>query len=178
MNAEILAQIAPRNARLDGAGGRGIVELSPLDLAGGLAGAPKGGQLAVLAAYAGQWDGVPELCGRIGRALVRLARAERWRGMSRERVEVLVSFAVHEFCAPPLCIGCEGRAIQWTPEPRDCEECGGVGSGRMAGSVVCEALDVEEGEWRRVWKYRYDRAYAIVASWGSEALSHLARRLG
>jgi hypothetical protein len=178
MNTEILAQLAPRNARLDGAGAGGIVELSPLDIAGGLAGAPVGGQLAVLAAYAGQWEGIPELCGRIARALIRHARAERWRGMTRERLDILASFAVHEFCAPPLCIGCEGRAIQWTPEPRDCEDCGGSGSGRMAAAMVCEALGVEEWEWRRVWRGRYDRAFSICASWGSEALSHLARRLG
>jgi hypothetical protein len=177
MNTEILAQLAPRNARLDGAGG-GIPALTPMDIAGGLAGAPPGGQLAVLAAYAGQWEVVPELCGRIGRAVTRLARAERWRGMTPRRVEVLATLAAREFIAPPLCGECEGRRIQWTPEPRDCEECGGSGSGRVPGSVVCEALGVEEGEWRGVWRGRYDRSYAIVAGWGSEALSVLARRLG
>lgn len=177
MNTEILAQLAPRNARLDGVGGGGLPALTPMDIAGGLAGAPVGGQLAVLAAYAEQWEVLPELCSRIGRAVMRLARAERWRGMTPRRVEALAKLAVREFCAPPLCDGCEGRAIQWTPEPRDCEECGGSGSGRMPASVVCEALDVEGEEWR-VWRYRYDRSYAIVASWGSEALAHLSRRLG
>lgn len=177
MQTELLAQLAPRNARLDGAGGGGIVELSPMDIAGGLAGAPIGGQLAVLAAYAGQCEVVPELCARIARAVMRLARAERWRGMTQRRLEVLARFAVREFVAPPLCDGCEGRGIEWTPEPRDCEECGGSGSGRMPGTMVCEALEVEGEEWR-VWGYRYDRAYAICASWSSEALSHLAKRLG
>jgi hypothetical protein len=177
MNTEILAQLAPRNARLDGAGGAGIRELTPQDIAGGLAGAPAGGQLAVLAAYAGQWEVLPELCGRIEGAVMRLARAERWRGMTQERVEVLARMAVREFIAPPLCGGCEGRGIEWAPEPHDCSECGGSGSGRMAGSVICEALEVDEDEWR-VWRYRYDRAFAICASWGSEALSVLARRLG
>jgi hypothetical protein len=178
MQTEILAQLAPRNARLDGAGGAGRPELTAMDIAGGLAGAPQGGQLAVLAAYAGQWEVVPELCGRIGRAVTRLARAERWRGMTPRRVEVLAKLAVREFCAPPLCGGCEGRGIEWAPEPCDCEECGGSGSGRVAGSLVCEALEVDEGEWRGEWRYKYDRSYALVASWGSEALSHLARRLG
>jgi hypothetical protein len=182
MNTEILAQLAPRNARLDGAGGAGIAALTPMDIAGGLAGAPAGGQLAVLAAYAGQWEVVPELCTRIGRAVGRLARAERWRGMTPGRVEVLARLAVREFVAPPLCGGCEGRGIQWAPDPSlglgDCEECGGSGSGRMSGSVVCEALGVDGEEWRGVWRGRYDRAFAIVAGWGSEALSTLARRLG
>lgn len=178
MNTEILAQLAPRNARLDGAGGAGIRELTPQDIAGGLAGAPAGGQLAVLAAYAGQWEVVPELCARIGRAVTRLARAEHWRGMTPGRVEVLATLAVREFVAPPLCGGCEGRGIQWAPEPRDCEECGGAGSGRMSGSVVCEALEVDGEEWRGVWRGRYDRSYAIVASLGSEALGVLAHRLG
>jgi hypothetical protein len=177
LNAEIIAQLAPRNARLDAVGGD-FGALTPLDIAGGLAGAPKGGQIAVLAAYAGQWDQVPELCARIGRALGRLARAERWMGMTTKRVEALASLAVREFCARPLCGGCEGRGIQWAPEPGDCEECGGSGSGRMAASLVCEALGVEEEEWRGVWRYRYDRSYAIVAGWGSEALAVLARRLG
>ena len=178
MQTELLAQLAPRNARLDGAGGAGRPELTPMDLAAGLAGAPAGGQLAVLAAYAGQLELVPELCRRIGWAVARLARAERWRGMTPERVEVLARLAVREFCAPPLCGGCEGRGIEWAPEPRDCSECGGSGLGRVAGAVVCEALGVEGEEWRGAWRYKYDRAYAIVASWGSEALSHLARRLG
>ena len=177
MQTEILAQLAPRNARMDGAGGGGVVELSPMDIAGGLAGAPVGGQLAVLAAYAGQLEVVPELCGRIGRAVMRLARAERWRGMTPGRIEILAWLAVREFVAPPLCGGCEGRGIEWAPEPRDCEECGGSGSGRVPGSMVCEALEVGGEEWR-VWGYRYDRSYALVSSWGSEALSHLARRLG
>ena len=178
MNTEILAQLAPRNARMDGAGGGGIVELSPMDIAGGLAGAPIGGQLAVLVAYAGQWEFVPELVVRIGRAVGRLARADRWKGMTPERIEVLARFAAHEFCFPPLCAACEGRGIEWAPEPRDCEECGGSGSGRVSGALVCEALGVEGEEWRGVWRGRYDRSYAIVAGWGSEALSHLARRLG
>lgn len=178
MNTEILAQLAPRNARLDGAGGCGIVELGPMEIAGGLAGAPIGGQLAVLAAYAGQLEVVPELEDRIARVVARLARAERWRGITLRRVEILARLAVREFVAPPLCDGCEGRRIQWTPEPRDCEECGGSGSGRVAGYVVCEALGVEGEEWRGVWRYRYDRSYAIVASLGSQALSVLARRLG
>ena len=47
MNTEILAQLAPRNARMDGAGGGGVPELTAADIAGGLAGAPMGGQLAV-----------------------------------------------------------------------------------------------------------------------------------
>jgi hypothetical protein len=177
MNTEILAQLAPRNARLDGAGG-GIPALTPQDIASGLAGAPIGGQLAVLAAYAGQWEVVPELCGRIGRAVMRLARAERWRGMTPRRVEALASLAVREFCAPPLCGGCEGRGIQWAPEPRDCEECGGSGAGRMSGVLVCEALGVGEGEWRGEWAWRYDRAFGIVSGWGSDAIAHLSRRLG
>jgi hypothetical protein len=178
MNTEILAQLAPRNARLDGAGGAGRPELTPQDLAAGLAGAPQGGQLAVLAAYAGQWEVVPELCTRIGRAVTRLARAERWKGMTPGRVEVLARLAVREFIAPPLCGGCEGREVQWTPKPVNCEECGGSGKGRVAGSVVCEALGVDGEEWRGVWRQRYDRSFAICAGWGSEALSHLARRLG
>ena len=178
MQTELLAQLAPRNARLDGAGGAGRPELTPMDLAAGLAGAPQGGQLAVLAAYAGQLEVVPELCGRIGRAVARLARSERWRGMTAQRVEVLAGLAVREFVSPPLCDGCEGRRIQWTPEPRDCEDCGGSGSGRVPGSVVCEALGVDGEEWRGVRRYQYDRSYAIVAAWGAEALAHLSRRLG
>lgn len=178
MNTEMLAQLAPRICRLDAVGGGGRPELTPLDLAAGLAGAPQGGQLAVLAAYAGQLELVPELCGRVGRALMRLARAERWRGMTPGRLEVLARLAVREFVAPPLCDGCEGRRIQWTPKPINCEECGGSGSGRVPGYVVCEALGVDWLEWRGVWRGRYDRSYAIVAGWGSEALSHLARRLG
>lgn len=177
MNAEMIARLAPKTCQLDGVGGGGWGEMATLDIAAGLAGAPAGGQLAVLAAYAGQWDVVPELCGRIGGALMRLARAERWKGMTRQRIEVLATIAVREFCAPPLCGVCEGRAIEWVPEPRDCTECGGSGSGRVAGSLVCEELGVDEGEWRREWRYRYDRAYSICASWGSEALSHMARRL-
>lgn len=179
MQTEILARLAPGICRLDAlGGGRDFDALNSLDIAAGLAGAPVGGQLAVLAAYAGQLELVPELCVRIGRAVGRLARAERWRGMTPERVTVLSRMAVREFCAPPLCGACEGRGIEWAPEPRDCEECGGSGSGRMPGYLVCEALGVEGEEWRRVWEWRYDRAFSICASWSSEALAHLSRRLG
>ena len=177
MQPELLAQLAPRNARLDAVGGGGRPELTSLDIAAGLAGAPKGGQLAVLAAYAGQLEMVPELCERVRMALWRLARAERWRGITPEPVAVLARLAVREFVAPPLCGGCEGRGIQWAPEPRDCEECGGSGSGRVAGSVVCEALGVQEEEWRGVWRYRYDKSCALVSGWSSETLARLARRL-
>lgn len=179
MNTEILAQLAPRICRLDavGGGGHDFAALTPLDLAAGLAGAPQGGQLAVLAAYADQWELIPDLCARVGRALMRLARAERWRGMTPKRVEVLAKLAVREFVAPPLCDGCEGRRIQWCPEPRDCEECGGSGSGRVPGSVVCQALEVEGEEWRGVWRWRYDKTFSIVSGWSSETLAHLHRRL-
>ncbi|MGH9168433.1 MAG: hypothetical protein ACRD02_11480 [Acidimicrobiia bacterium] len=178
MYGERLAQLGPKVARLDAAGGGwGAAELSPLDIAAGLAGAPQGAQITALVCYAGQWDMLPELCARVTRAVLRLGRAEGWKGLTLTRATAMASLAVRELAAPPLCGSCEGRGIQWAPEPRDCEDCGGGGSGRLAASQICEALDLEWEEWWRRWKWRYERTFSIVHGWSSEALSHLHRRL-
>lgn len=165
----------------------------PHDIAASLAGAPQNAQRTALAAFAGFPE--PLLPGLVEARLWRLADAEGWYAPP-ERVRRIAKLAVWEYCEPPRCGECEGRMIVYTPpakgmlglpsnagiggqaQPGKCEACNGSGYGRIRASQLCDVLGVSLGEWQGVWRYRYDRAYGIVAGWGADALRHLHRRLG
>lgn len=172
MSAELLARL---NAKITSYSARGgIPELTPHDIAAGLAGAAKNAQRTALAAFAGFPE--PLLPGLVEARLWRLAKAEGWHA-SAEQVRRIAKLAVWEYCEPPRCGECEGRMIVYTPQPGKCEACNGSGYGRIRAHQLCDAIGVSLGEWKSKWRYVYDRAYAIVAGWGSTALAHLARRL-
>jgi len=170
--AELLARLNPKITSYHARGG--LPELTPLDIAAGLAGAPPNAQRTALAAFAGFPE--PLLPGLVEARLWRLAKAESWRA-GDERLGRIAKIAVWEYCEPPRCGECEGRMIVYTPQPGSCPACNGSGYGRIRASQLCDAIGVSLGEWKGVWRYRYDRAYGIVSGWGSTALSHLARKL-
>lgn len=174
MSAELLARLNPKTLSLSPMGRGGLPELTPLDIAAALAGAHPSAQRTALAAFAGFPE--PLLPGLVEARLWRLAKAEGWRA-SAEQVRRVAKLAVMEYCEPPRCGGCEGRAIVYTPQPTNCEACNGSGYGRLRASQLCDAVGVSLNEWKGTWRYRYDRAYGIVSGWGSEALTHLRRRL-
>lgn len=180
-SAEILARLNPKTQSYLALTAN-FGALTPLDLAAALAGAIKGQRLpesaqrTALAAFAGFPE--PLLPGLVEARLYRLAKHENWKGWEGTgRLNRIARAAVWEYCEPPRCWGCEGRMIVYTPQPRNCEGCNGTGYGRLSASRLCDAVGVSLEEWKTVWRYRYDRAYAIVSGWGSEALSHLHRRL-
>lgn len=171
---ELLARLQPNITSYRPGGG--IPELTPLDIAAGLAGAPPYAQRTALAAFAGFPE--PLLPGLVEARLMRLAKHEGWKGWEETgRLNRIARAAVWEYCEPPRCGGCEGRGVIYAPQPRNCEGCNGSGYGRLSASRLCDAIGLSLGEWKAAWRYRYDRAYGIVAGWGSEALQHLARRL-
>lgn len=170
--AETLACLNPKIVSYLPRGGFGA--LTPLDIAAGLAGASQNAQRTALAAFAGFPE--PLLPGLVEARLWRVAKAEGWRA-GDERLGRVAKIAVWEYCEPPRCGECEGRMIVYTPQPGQCHACNGSGYGRLRASQLCDAIGVSLNEWKSKWRYRYDRAFAIVSGWGSEALSHLARRL-
>lgn len=171
--AETLARLNPKIASYLPRGSFGA--LTPLDIAAALAGAPQNAQRTALAAFAGYPE--PLLPGLVEARLWRLAKAEGWRAEG-ERIRRIAALAVWEYCTPPRCGECEGRTIVYTPQPANCLACRASGYGRLRASQCCNAIGVSLNEWKKgVVRYQYDRAYGIVAGWGSEALSHLARRL-
>lgn len=172
MSAELLARLNPKVTSYRPGGG--IPELTPQDIAAGLAGAHPNVQRTALAAFARFHE--PLLPGLVEARLRRLAKAEGWRA-SDERLQRIAKIAVWEYCDPPMCEGCEGRAIIYEPQPVQCLACNGIGYGRLQAAQICDAIGVSLREWKATWRCRYDRAYGIVAGWGSEALSHLAKRL-
>ena len=174
MSAELL--LARLNAKTQSftSRGSGFNALTSLDVAAALAGAPQPAQRTALAAFAGFPE--PLLPGLVEARLYRLAKSERWKGWEG-RLNLIARAAVWEYCEPPRCGACEGRAIVYTPQPSNCQACNGSGYGRLSASRLCDAIGVSLEAWKGEWRYRYDRAYAIVAGWGGEALSHLYRRL-
>lgn len=172
MSAELLARLNPKVTSYHPRGG--LPELTPLDIAAALAGAPQNAQRTALAAFAGFQE--PLLPRLVEARLWRLGKAEGWRA-DGDRLRRIAKIAVIEYCEPPRCGECEGRAIVYSPQPSNCQACNGSGYGRLRASQLCDAIGLSLGEWKAAWRYRYDRAYGIVAGWGSEALSHLRRRL-
>ncbi|MDQ3565727.1 MAG: hypothetical protein M3436_16985 [Pseudomonadota bacterium] len=196
--AESLARLNPKIQSFISRGG-GFNALTPLDIAAGLAGAPQNAQRTALAAFAGFPE--PLLPGLVEARLWRLAKLEGWKNSREvdsgevdsesavhyplatshcfsERIRRIAALAVWEYCEPPRCGECQGRMIVYAPQPGTCLACNGSGYGRLRASVLCDAIGVSLGEWRRgAWRYRYNRAYSIVSGWGSEALAHLHRRL-
>lgn len=173
MSAELLARLQPKITSYRP--GVGIPELTPLDIAAALAGAPQNAQRTALAAFAGFPE--PLLPGLVEARLWRLAKQEGWTGCA-DRLRRCAAIAVREYCEPPRCGECEGRAIVYTPQPANCEACNGSGYGRLRAAQLCDTIGVSLNQWKGEWRYRYDRAYGIISGWGSEAIQHLARRLG
>lgn len=175
MSAELLARLNPKITSYHARGG--LPELTPLDIAAALAGAPPNAQRTALAAFAGFSE--PLLPGLVEARLRRLARYEGWKGCDdgTDRLRRIARIAVSEYCDPPRCGACEGRAIIYAPLPRNCVACNGSGYGRVRAWQLCDAIGVSLNEWKGAWRYRYDRAYGIVSGWGTEALAHLSRRL-
>lgn len=175
MSAELLARLNAKTQSFSSRGGS-FNALTPLDIAAALAGAPQNAQRTALAAFAGFPE--PLLPGLVEARLMRLAQHEGWNGWEgTERLRRIARIATREYCEPPRCWECEGRAIVYTPLPGNCQACNGSGYGRLRASQLCDAIGVSLNQWKGTWRYIYDRAYGIVAGWGSEALSHLHRRL-
>ncbi|MGI8425030.1 MAG: hypothetical protein ACR2M4_00190 [Actinomycetota bacterium] len=137
MSAELLARLNPKITSYHARGG--IPELTPHDIAAGLAGAPKNAQRTALAAFAGFPE--PLLPGLVEARLWRLANAEGWYAPP-EQVRRIARIAVWEYCEPPRCGECEGRMIVYTPQPGKCEACNGSGYGRIRASQLCDVLGV------------------------------------
>ena len=174
MSAELLARLQPKITSYRPGGG--IPELTPLDIAAALAGAHPNAQRTALAAFAGFNE--PLLPGLVEARLSRLAIHEGWKGWGgTDRLNRIARAAVSEYCEPPRCGECEGRAIVYTPQPSSCGACNSSGYGRLRASQLCDAVGVSLGEWKAAWSGRYNRAYSIVSGWGSEALAHMHRRL-
>lgn len=176
MSAELmLARLNPKTQSFLSRGSS-FNALTPLDIAAGLAGAPQNAQRTALAAFAGFPE--PLLPGLVEARLTRLAKHESWKGWEGTgRLNRVARAAVWEYCEPPKCGGCEGRAIVYTPQPSNCLQCHGSGYGRLSASRLCDAIGIDLAAWKGTWRYRYDRAYAIISGWGSHAISHLQRRL-
>ena len=76
--------------------------------------------------------------------------------------------AVFEVIRPNRCkAGCQlvkvGRYERWYKGGRLCPSCEGSGVKPLSGRKIADALLVDECNYRRLWKSRYQACYAFVA---------------
>lgn len=165
-SAKLLARLAPKISSMSPSSGHG--DLQPLDVAAALAGLSAGPYALARVAWVDDRTG--------WRNLMRLVQCRLGVGGNWDGV---IALAVAEFCWPPHCGDCAGRGeINKKEYFGVCQTCRGSGYGRVPIASLADNCGVTGKEWGRIWAGRYERVHRLVSAWGSEALSHLNRRLG
>lgn len=171
MSAEMLARLAPKIVNL-GSFGYGHGDLTPLDLAGALAGLPPGPYYLSRVAWI---DDIASWQRLIDEVQSRLRRGSpcgcpNWEGV--------IALAVAEYCWPPSCRDCAGRGeIKKKEYYGVCMACHGSGYGRVPIASLADNCGVSSEEWKRTWAPRYEKVYRLCCGWGATVLEHLRERL-
>lgn len=108
--------------------------------------------------------------------LVGVAVFERWHVRDKAVIDNIGSVAVYEAVKPNACAKCNGTGIIGGPakrydfkagmwrgvggvaKQRKCARCDGTGYGYLSGRQVSDAIGIDECNYRRTWRHRYDRA--------------------
>lgn len=75
----------------------------------------------------------------------------------RPTVVNMAAIAVFESVRPNRCYRCEGRGIV---SNKVCPVCDGSGYKALSGRKIAEAIGVDESNYRRIWRYRYNDCYS------------------
>lgn len=173
---EALSRLAAKTQSLEGMPSGGIPEFSGVEMAGVLAGLPRGPELLIRASRMGDETVREEL------EQILLVKASKWfrvediayPGMLRALCGAILSQSID----PPRCRRCMGRGVIFHRGGRvdDCERCGGSGRGAYGGDPLRRLLGLSTARWRRM-QGPIKNLEMTLAGWASHASGHIGREL-
>lgn len=127
--------------------------LSKAELAGLLAGLDKPAMNLALAKYALDINAERNLIAHVQVRAVGIAVRENWLIIKgRPTVVNMSALAVFESVRPNRCGRCSGRGFV---AHRLCSNCNGSGFKALSGRKVAEIIGVEDNDYKRKWRQRY-----------------------
>lgn len=173
---EILAMLCAGSTRYHAVGGRsfGGDRLSGVELAGLLSGLGDCEINFVLAKYMGDMKSEQLLIKHVLDWLLAVAWNEHWKIIQgRSCLMNMAELAVFEVVRPNRCDKCGGGG--YSVLFKLCKQCQGSGYARMSGRSIAEAIGIDEGNYRRVWKDRFNRCVSFVQVIDSEVNSRFCQ---
>jgi hypothetical protein len=141
-------------------------KLTRAELAGLLVGLSVPAMSLALAKYA--------LCENAERSLIAnirvwsagIAIKEQWRTVKgRPTIMNMAAMAVFDVVRPNRCVRCHGRGLV---SMRVCPCCSGSGVKFVSGRSVADAIGVDECNYRRLWRARYNQIISYVQGLDAE----------
>lgn len=202
--ANPIKQLAKLNAKTqsfdDGRGG--VPDLTPLDIAAGLAGLPKIYQEYAYIRFVMPPPSKKTLCERAkdkGQAsiAVRYESASEFNlGWFREQLkqhveqtlhlkaqrsrtfDLAVTLALDEQINPnlTLCQRCNGTGVKEYGGPA-CKSCRGNGAVRLTDAQRAKRLEVDKSNFTRKWRVEYSKIFGVLQDMDDRIYRHLKRRL-
>ncbi len=169
---EVLARLCAGTANYAVVGGGGVSELQAVEVSGFLAGLQRGPMLVAMAKYMGdqesrRWLFVDVYCHLLGVGQV-------WKG---ERADIadkckrMAGLSLSEFI-DDKCVKCHGTRFV---KAKACSCCVGTGFKRLSGREVAKTVGVDESNFRRVWKPRYQSAMDRLRDYDAEVNRAVSR---
>jgi len=153
--------------------------LTQMDIAGMLAGIPRGAALLVRVKYADQTSLMRDLVRELRAEVVR--RRIPWPTKKKTRLKALAELALREVIDAKVCRECGGAG--YFPEVRDdkptgrqeaCPKCEG-GRRRYTDHYRYTKVGIHQEEWRRHWSRVYTEILTIPWEWEHKAREALKR---
>lgn len=138
--------------------------MSKAEIAGYLAGLSRIQVNMALAKYAGDVDAERLLIAGVHVHVAGVAISEKWQVVKGKPViSNLCAVACFEAVRPNSCPGCQGTGFSANRfVHRQCSKCGGSGIKYLSGRVVSNAIGVDECNYRRTWRKRFDDVMQFV----------------
>lgn len=160
-NAEIIGLLCAGSTRYHELGRSSNREhLSRAELAGMLAGLSDTSMHLALAKYAIDQDAERLLIAHMRMLASGVAVREKWQVVKgRPTIVNMSALAVFEVVRPNRCSRCHGRGILGM---KTCLCCDGTGYKTLSRRKIAEAIGIDESNYRRLWKSRYDKLFSYL----------------
>jgi hypothetical protein len=122
-------------------------------------------------AFMGDAGGELRLVWYVEAQVLRLARSEEWRAFDAGKVGLMARLAVQENLRN-ICQHCHGTGQR---RFKVCVHCHGGGRARLSGRSIAERIGVDQSNFVRVWRRRYDCVYVLVQDVQSSVVSTVRR---
>lgn len=163
-SVEVIALLCSGSTRYHEGGSSGAANdrLSKAELAGFLAGLSGPAMHLALAKYALDQDAERLLIAHVRLWAADIAVREEWQIVrGRPTVVNMAALAVFEAVRPNRCHRCDGRGYLGN---KVCLICNGSGHKALTGRKIAEAIGVDECNYRRLWRARYDECFRYLQS--------------
>jgi hypothetical protein len=159
-SAEVIGLLCAGSTMFHPGGGFAGDRLSRGEMAGLLAGIGANAMHLALAKYADDLDAERKLVAHVRVWAAGLAVRESWQiERGRPTVSNMAALAVFEVVRPNRCGRCHGTGYRGM---RTCSTCQATGVKALTGRQLAAGMLIDECNYRRRWKKRYDRCFAYV----------------